>query len=93
MKDLKMIPYRLCCGQQHVGPVCPDGLVMCCYCFERVSIEDLASKNGDKIDVCILCWDWEQKRLDCIIRPFSSRVCSMGTKSCENMDHDTYIGT
>lgn len=58
-----MIPYRLCCGKQHIGPICPDGLVMCCYCFERVTIEDLAIDDGDRIDVCWPCWNWDQERV------------------------------
>lgn len=35
------LPVRLCCGQRHVGAECPDGLVMCCLCFERVPKEQL----------------------------------------------------
>lgn len=59
-----MIPYRLCCGQQHYGVVCPDNMVMCCYCFERVELDNLATEDGTKVDVCLPCWLWEQERLD-----------------------------
>ena len=41
-------PYRPCCGQQHHGPVCPDGLVMCVLCFKRVSPDRLhVLEEGD----------------------------------------------
>ncbi len=51
-----MNPVRLCCGQRHNGPQCPDGKVMCCLCFDRF---DLASLNvladGTYEDVCKAC--------------------------------------
>jgi hypothetical protein len=51
---------RLCCGQRHRGPVCPDGLVMCCVCFARVPVDGLAvldSGPGPRVyeDVCVAC--------------------------------------
>lgn len=58
-----MIPYRICCGKQHIGPICPDNKVMCCYCFERVTQDDLAIENGIKVDVCWPCFNWEQEEL------------------------------
>ena len=49
-------PVRLCCGQRHFGPVCPDGMVMCCLCFKRVSQDELnIASNGQKEDVCKEC--------------------------------------
>jgi hypothetical protein len=58
-------PIRNCCGKQHHGPVCPDGLVMCCLCFKRVSQDKLAVlEAGDGLgiesaptyeDVCRAC--------------------------------------
>ena len=39
---------RLCCGQRHSGTVCPDGMVMCCICFERVSQQQLNTIDGKK---------------------------------------------
>lgn len=49
-------PIRLCCGQPHLGPVCPDGKVMCCLCFERVEQERLSiGENGVKENVCREC--------------------------------------
>ena len=53
-------PVRLCCGQRHFGPVCPDGMVMCCLCFERVSQDKLnVASNGQKEDVCNECAERE----------------------------------
>ena len=50
------VPVRLCCGQRHRGAVCPDGKVMCCICFERVSQDDLrVLPDGKKEDVCKAC--------------------------------------
>ena len=46
---------RLCCGQRHSGTVCPDGMVMCCICFERVSQQQLNTIDGKKEDVCKRC--------------------------------------
>lgn len=44
-------PFRTCCGQQHYGPVCPDGLVMCCHCFKRVPQDRLSVlEEGDGLD-------------------------------------------
>jgi hypothetical protein len=60
-----VIPFRVCCGQQHHGPVCPDGLVMCCLCFKRVARDRLhILEDGDGADVssapiyedvCLIC--------------------------------------
>lgn len=49
-------PVRLCCGQAHYGTICPDGLVMCCLCFNRFPVEELAVDDGYFTDVCQLCW-------------------------------------
>lgn len=44
-------PVRSCCGQRHYGPVCPDGLVMCCHCFNRFPKDRLAlAEEGDGLD-------------------------------------------
>lgn len=56
-------PIRLCCGQRHLRPVCPDGKVMCCLCFKRVEQTDLAVEDGQKVDVCLPCRTDELKRL------------------------------
>lgn len=50
-------PVRLCCGQRHAGVQCPDGLVMCCLCFERFPVEGLSldPHDGKPWDVCIAC--------------------------------------
>ena len=56
-------PVRACCGQRHFGAQCPDGLVMCCLCFERVPLEKLVVEaDGGYVDVCLDCDDddnWE----------------------------------
>lgn len=59
-------PYRLCCGQQHWGPVCPDGKVMCCMCYERFDREDLAvdPKDGKKWDICKACQESEDRAIN-----------------------------
>ncbi len=54
-------PVRLCCGQRHWGAVCPDGLVMCCLCFERVTQDKLNVNDGKKEDVCLECARIESK--------------------------------
>jgi hypothetical protein len=48
-------PVRLCCGRRHEGAQCPDGLVMCCLCFERVPAEFLARQDGELVDICQSC--------------------------------------
>jgi hypothetical protein len=55
-------PVRLCCGQRHHGPVCPDGKVMCCLCFERVDQEALNRNSEGKLgDVCKDCAEEEKQ--------------------------------
>jgi hypothetical protein len=53
------MPVRLCCGQAHNGVVCPDELVMCCLCFDRVTQDQLNVVNGIKEDVCKDCANLE----------------------------------
>lgn len=54
-------PVRLCCGQKHYGMVCPDGKVMCCLCFNRVSQDELnVTSGGMKEDVCKSCAEKEK---------------------------------
>lgn len=47
-------PVRLCCGQRHFGVQCPDGLVMCCICFKRVTVDHLLQDPEEpyKLDIC-----------------------------------------
>ena len=55
-------PVRLCCLQRHYGALCPDGLVMCCLCFERFPPERLSETvDGDKQDVCLACAEIEAR--------------------------------
>jgi hypothetical protein len=51
------VPYRACCGQQHLGVQCPDGKVMCCICFKRFDVADLSvdPTDGKTWDVCKGC--------------------------------------
>lgn len=49
-------PVRLCCGQPHWSAACPDGLIMCCLCFSRVTFEELnITEDGFREDVCLPC--------------------------------------
>lgn len=48
-------PVRLCCGMRHYGPQGPDGKVMCCLCFGRFDLDQLAEEDGKKTDVCSSC--------------------------------------
>ena len=58
------IPVRLCCGRRHLGPICPDGKVMCCLCFERVDRDKLnETPDGLKKDVCIKCAQKEHENI------------------------------
>lgn len=50
-----MPPVRLCCGERHSGPMCPDGKVMCCLCFDRFEVEDLSVVEGVIENVCKEC--------------------------------------
>jgi hypothetical protein len=57
-------PVRLCCGQRHWSAQCPDGLVMCCLCFERFPVEALnVTKDGRPEDVCKPCATHEREAL------------------------------
>lgn len=51
------VPWRACCGQRHLGPLCPDNKVMCCLCFDRFDVEELAlaSDGSGREDVCKPC--------------------------------------
>lgn len=56
-------PVRPCCNQRHYGVQCPDGLVMCCLCFDRFPVDQLSvdPDDGKPWDVCIDC-DAAEKR-------------------------------
>lgn len=56
-------PYRVCCGKRHHGARCPDGLVMCCACFERVTDDQLVRDEHDpskRWDICLSCGERER---------------------------------
>ena len=61
--DFSYGPIRLCCGQQHWSVDCPDGLVMCCYCFDLWSPSYLwvDPTDGKKVDICRPCKETEEK--------------------------------
>lgn len=61
--SLQFRVIRVCCGQVHTeGVVCPDGLVMCCLCFDRVAIEKLnLTSDGIPEDVCRTCAEKERR--------------------------------
>ncbi len=55
-------PVRICCGQRHVGPQCPDGKVMCCLCFSRFAVEDLhVLPTAEREDVCKPCAEADKR--------------------------------
>lgn len=59
------VPWRACCGQQHLIPQCPDGKVMCCLCFDRFDVADLHVTPDGTEDVCKMCWErerWDAER-------------------------------
>jgi hypothetical protein len=53
---------RICCGEEHMGVQCPDGLVMCCLCFERFPVSELHEIRGGRGDVCKGCAEKEDER-------------------------------
>lgn len=64
MMDTDFIPTRLCCGEKHLGPQCPDGKVMCILCFQLVELDMLSTdeETGQKCDVCEICEKIEKER-------------------------------
>jgi hypothetical protein len=57
-------PTRICCGEPHYGPMCPDGLTMCCLCFERFAVPDLyIGADGYVWDYCRVCASRESIKL------------------------------
>ena len=57
-------PARLCCGERHYGAQCPDGLVMCCLCFDRFPVGELnVGEDGRPENVCKGCTAIEQQVL------------------------------
>ncbi len=59
MNDQARGPVRPCCGQRHTGVQCPDGLIMCCLCFDRVSVDQLSLVDGMPENVCRPCAERE----------------------------------
>ncbi len=57
-------PVRLCCFQRHYGVTCPDGLVMCCHCFDRFPIDQLdRDPDGSYWNVCLECREDERQAM------------------------------
>lgn len=48
-------PVRMCCMRRHYGPICPDGKIMCCLCFDRVDASEAGVIDGERVDVCQPC--------------------------------------
>jgi hypothetical protein len=49
-------PVRLCCGERHWSPQCPDGTVWCCVCFDHFTEDELyVDEDGQKWDICKPC--------------------------------------
>ena len=54
-------PVRLCCGRRQsehdTTGICPTGTVMCAYCFNVVTPDELAiDADGNRVDVCCTCY-------------------------------------
>lgn len=51
--------------QEHDGPQCPDGKVMCCLCFERFAVDelDLDPSDGKRWDACKPCAEHERTQI------------------------------
>ena len=65
MSELPEPPIRLCCGQRHYGVQCPDGMVMCCLCFGRFTVDQLnCTLEGIAEDVCCGCAEHEQAEIE-----------------------------
>lgn len=60
---LEQPPVRVCCFQRHWGAVCPDGLVMCCLCFQRFEVKDLIVEDEEVVDVCKVCDNTQRRRM------------------------------
>ena len=75
---LPIDPVRLCCGKRHSTVMCPDGLTMCCICFNRVPLGDLTVEpDGCKVDVCMSCTIDEAT----YINRFDIERCKHGTRT------------
>jgi hypothetical protein len=59
--ELNELRVHAFCGQRHASVACPDGLVVCCICFDRFPIERLntVGLDGQQMDcpedVCVPC--------------------------------------
>jgi hypothetical protein len=74
IRDTATIPVRLCCGQSHMTTQCSDGLVLCCICFGKFSVNQLhVTPNGPE-DVCISCANNET----------TLKTCEEGETECLN---------
>ena len=57
------VPIRLCCGQPHLTVECPDGMVMCCMCFNRFTQDQLNVTPEGPENVCLECAEQERKMI------------------------------
>ena len=75
---LPIEPVRPCCGKRHMTVMCPDGLTMCCICFNRVVLADLTTDpDGCKVDVCMECTRDEAE----YINRFDIERCKMAIRA------------
>jgi hypothetical protein len=81
-------PVRLCCGRRHGGVQCPDGLVMCCLCFGRFPVEELAvdPTSGQKEDVCSRCAESERTCRTCGGDGYAP-MTQTGCPTCQGTGH------
>lgn len=62
----------MCCGERHVGALCPDGSVMCCLCFNKYPLSAMSEVDGVKTDVCPNCALQEALQLE--VRDLRAKV-------------------
>lgn len=56
---MNLVLVRSCCNRpdaEHTGVVCPDGLIECVECLQRVEWPQLSKDaDGAIVNVCIAC--------------------------------------
>lgn len=71
-----MTPVRLCCMTEHEGVVCPDGKVMCEFCFERFTLDELFMDGlGVRWDVCKPCQALDVAHQQCTCQEEWDEAC------------------
>jgi len=89
MVEVREPPFRLCCGQQHWGPVCPDGRIMCQLCFERKYKHDLyVDDNQITWDICAQCHAQEVEMIQKIGKCVCTECCGCKEGWCDTCTPD-----